>query len=190
MRSLNGLILAMVLTCVFPGMLIAQYVVSPSVTAGGGARMTGGGYAITGTTGQSSPVGISSGAGHSTQHGFWHAAMGSSALGPMVLAIHLLNPTSARLSWAAVTGATLYELYRSTTPYFAATGAAWQTVAAPTTQQDFAAGIGDQATNYFFKGIARNATQTSPESNTVGEIDFDAEISTMFRTPPAVSTER
>ncbi len=155
----------------------AQYVVSPSVIAGGGARMSGGSYVVTGTTGQSSPVGISAGGSYQTRHGFWHAATGAGgALSPMVLAITLLNPTTARLSWAAVTGATFYDLYRSTNAFFTPLGAPWQTVAAPATQFDFTAGIGDPSTNYYFRGIARNASQASPASNTVGEFDASTDI--------------
>ncbi|MCU0612387.1 MAG: hypothetical protein MUE60_11435 [Candidatus Eisenbacteria bacterium] len=57
----------------------AQYVVGPSVIAGGGARMTGGSYVVTATTGQSSPVGVSSGGAHQTHHGFWHATTSGAA---------------------------------------------------------------------------------------------------------------
>ena len=71
-----------------------------------------------------------------------------------------------------MTGATFYDLYRSTSPYFTAEGSPWQTVAAPTVQQDFTEGIGNAAVTYYFKGRARNASQQSPESNTVGEVDF------------------
>ncbi|MCU0612017.1 MAG: hypothetical protein MUE60_09545 [Candidatus Eisenbacteria bacterium] len=171
----------------------AQYVVGPSVIAGGGARMTGGAYVVTGTTGQSSPVGISAGGAYQTNHGFWHAVTGGGgALNPMVMSIVQLSPTSARLSWAAVTGATLYDLYRSTTAFFTPTGAPWQTVASPTTQYDFSAGIGNEALNYFFRGIARNASQTAPASNAVGELDFGANIPVAQRGGPAVenTTER
>lgn len=163
----------------------AQYVVNPSVIAGGGARMTGGAYVVTGTTGQSSPVGISTGGSYQTHHGFWHAASGGGgALLPMVLSIVQLNPTTARLSWGAVTGATFYELHRTTNAFFNPSGAAWQTVPSPTTQYDFTAGIGDSNTNYYFRGIARNASQTSPASNTVGEFDYGADIPSAQR-PPA-----
>lgn len=179
----------LVLALVLPGIAIAQYTVSPSVIAGGGARMAGGSYVVTGTMGQSSPVGISTGGAYQTHHGFWHAASGGGGtLVPMVLAIVQLNPTTARLSWAAVTGATFYDLYRSTTPFFNPSGAAWQTVASPTTQYDFTAGIGNTATNYFFRGIARNASQIAPASNTVGEFDFGADIPLMGRAPDSGST--
>ena len=168
----------------------AQYVVYPSVIAGGGARMTGGSYVVTGTTGQSSPVGISTGGSYQTHHGFWHAVTGGGGgLLPMVLSIVQLNPTTARLSWAAVTGATFYDLYRSTTAFFNPSGAYWQSVAAPTTQYDFTAGIGVEATNYSFRGIARNASQTSPASNTVGEHDFGAAIPAAQRVGPAPAAE-
>jgi hypothetical protein len=92
-------------------------------------------------------------------------------LNPMVLDIELTSATTARISWAAVTDATHYDVYRSSTAFFSAAGAPWQTVAAPLTQLDFTDGIGDTTTNYFFLGKARSATQASPESNIVGECD-------------------
>jgi len=166
------LLILLGLAVALPGQAKAQYTVYPSVIAGGGARMTGGAYVVTGTMAQSSPVGISTGGAYQTHHGFWHAAGGGGMLNPMVLAITLLNPTTARLSWAAVTSATFYDLYRSTTPFFNPSGAAWQTIASPTIQYDFTGGIGNTATNYYFRGVARNASQTAPASNTVGEYDF------------------
>jgi hypothetical protein len=162
---------ALVLLLLLPGVVGAQYVVSPSVMAGGGARLSGGSYVVTGTTGQSSPVTVSSGGAYVTGPGFWQAA-GGGALSPLVLAIELLNATTARLSWNTVAGATHYDLYRSTNAYLGTGGTAWQTVAAPTTQRNFTSGIGNPSTNYYFRGIARNASQVSPASNTVGEFDF------------------
>lgn len=162
-----------------PTDLHAQYVVGPTVISGGGARMTGGSYVVTCTTGQSSPVGVSSGGVYVTSHGFWHAVTGGSTLGSMLLEIVRLNSTTARLSWATVTGATFYDLYRSTTPFFNATGSPWRTVSAPGMNSDFSAGIGNENTNYFFRGIARNATQISSQSNIVGEFDFASDVSFM-----------
>jgi hypothetical protein len=169
MRNLSILLLMIIALC--PMLARAQYVLQTSVISAGGAHMSGSTYAVTGTVGQSSPVGISSGSTYMTHHGFWHTVGGGAALDAMLLAIELISPTTARLSWTAVVGATFYDLYRSSGPYFSASGSPWQTVAAPTTQHDFTDGIGDSNTNYFFKGIAKNVSQTSPESNTVGEFD-------------------
>jgi hypothetical protein len=96
--------------------------------------------------------------------------------GPMVLDIELINANTARVSWLPVTGATYYDVYRSTSAFFSGSGPPWQTVAAPTTQLDFTEGIGDANTNYYILGKARSGTQTSPASNTVGECDFDTDI--------------
>ena len=101
---------------------------------------------------------------------------GGSALDPMVMAIQRVNTTTARLSWSAVTGATHYCLYRSQSPHFNASALAWRTVTAPTLYYDFSAGVGDPSTNYYFLGVARNATESSPVSNTVGEMDYEADI--------------
>ena len=171
------------LLVLLPGTSSSQYIVQSEVIAGGGARTTGGSYIICQTTGQSGPIGVSSGGSYIAQHGFWYTLEGGGALAPMVLDIDLLNPTTARLSWSGVTGATYYDLYRSTSAYFSAVGSPWQTVAHPTTYLDFTTGIGNATTNYFFKGKARNASQTSPESNTVGEFDRDS-ASTSDDIPP------
>jgi hypothetical protein len=103
----------------------------------------------------------------------------------MVLSIQLLSQTTARLSWVAVTGAAFYDLYRSTSPYFAAAGSPWQTVSAPTLQYDFTDGIGSSTANYYFKGKARNASSESPESNTVGEFDVSTGGPSSFTIPGA-----
>jgi hypothetical protein len=170
MRILSILLLITITLCPMP--VRAQYVLQTSVISAGGAHMSGSTYAVTGTVGQSSPVGMSSGSSYVTHHGFWYAAGWGAALDAMLLAIELISPTTARLSWATVAGATFYDLYRSTSAYFSASGSPWQTVAASTTQHDFTDGVGDAETNYFFKGIAKNVSQSSPESNTVGEFDL------------------
>jgi len=91
---------------------------------------------------------------------------------PMVLDIELTSPSTATLSWDAVIGATHYDLYRSTTAHFSGTGSPWLSVATPSTQVVFTDGIGDTGTNYYFLGKTRNATETSPSSNIVGEFDI------------------
>ncbi len=171
------IVFAGTMLCILLNVSMAQYVVGPSVVAGGGARMTGGSYVITGTTGQSAPVGVSSGGSYQTHHGFWHAVTGNGAsLDPMILEIVLIDAATVRLSWGAIPAATHYDLYRNTTPHFIASGSPWRTVAAPSTLTETGSGVGDTNTNYFFLGKARNAGQTSPESNTVGEFDFGAAI--------------
>jgi serine protease AprX len=96
---------------------------------------------------------------------------GGEPLDPMGLSIEMLDPATVRLSWSSVSGATHYDLYRSTSPYFSATAFPWQTVLAPTTFLDCAEGICDPSVNYFYMGVARNASEQSPESNIVGEFD-------------------
>jgi len=168
----------------------AQYVVGPSVIAGGGSEISGGGYVITSTIGQSSPIGVSTGGTYVTNHGFWYAVQGGGgALSPMSLSITLLDPSTAQIYWDAVDGATFYDLYRNQTPYFTATGSPWLTIAAPTTHRNFTGGIGNEAVNYFFRGIARNASDTSPESNIVGEMDYDSDIPGAFKIDPTHPVE-
>lgn len=174
-----GVLLGLCALLLRPTAASAQYMVGPTVMAGGGARLTGGAYVVTATAGQPGPIGISSGGSYRLNHGFWYAVTGSGGgggLDPMVLAATLLNPTTMRLSWAAVTGATHYDIYRSMTPFFSATGPSWVTVTAPGTDVDTSVGVGDPNENFYYLGIARNASQSSPESNRVGEFDFGADI--------------
>ena len=172
--SFRYVVLGAILIILIPVLASGQtYVLERSVISGGGARMSGSTYAVTGTLGQSSPIGVSSGSTYQTYHGFWHA-VGGAPLEAMVLAIEMVNSTTARLFWDTITLATAYDLYRSTTPYFSAGGSPWTTVTAPTTEYQFTSGIGNASTNYYFLGKAKNASQTSPESNLVGEFDFDS----------------
>ena len=179
--SMPLVVVAMGILMLQPSVSVAQYVVGPSVIAGGGARLSGGGYVITGTTGQSAPIGISSGGSYVTQHGFWHAvAGGGGPLVPMVLDIDLISATTGRITWDPVENALYYDLYWSTTPYFTSTtGSFWVTVNEPTTYRNFTFGIGNTSTNYYFLGVARNDTDSASDSNIVGEYDFGADIPTV-----------
>lgn len=180
------------LLLLLPTVALGQYTVQSQVIAGGGAQTTGGGYVIHQTTAQSGPIGISTGGSYIAHHGFWHTVGGGGAtLDPMVLSIALLNPTTARLTWGTVTAATFYDLYRSTSAHFSPSGSPWQTVSAPTTQYSFTDGIGSASVNYFFRGIARNASTTSPASNTVGEFDFGTgSTATGLGSPPGGESQR
>lgn len=171
-----------VLLAVMAAVLHAQtYVLKESVMGAGGGLTSGTTYVVNGTLGQSSPVGMSSGTSYQTHHGFWHA-VGWAPLDAMVLSIQLVSSSTARLLWDPVTAAAVYDLYRSTSPYFTASGAVWQSVSAPVTEYDFTAGIGDPSVTYYFKGKARNAVQSSPESNTVGEFERSSTASAATRT--------
>ena len=164
-------ILVVTAVCVLCATASAQtYFLKESTFGSAGGAMSGTTYAVTGTLGQPSPVGASAGATYQTYHGFWHG-IGWTPLDAMLLAITLVSSSTARLSWDPVALATAYDLYRSTSAYFTASGSPWQTVTAPTIQYDFTDGIGNSALTYYFKGKARNAVQTSPESNTVGEYE-------------------
>ncbi|MBN1423820.1 FG-GAP repeat protein [Candidatus Fermentibacteria bacterium] len=95
----------------------------------------------------------------------------------MELHLELLSPSSARLWWNSIPGATAYHLHRNTVPYFHAGAATpWMVVLAPATQYTFGTGIGDPSVNYYYRGVAGAAGQVSPESNIVGETDFGGNI--------------
>ncbi len=93
-------------------------------------------------------------------------------LEPMQLDIQLLSPALARLSWAPVPNAAVYEIWRSLSPWPSLQGRPWQMVNAPATTLDITEGIGNPSSNYFYVGRARNGAVVSPLSNIVGEVDF------------------
>lgn len=95
------------------------------------------------------------------------------SLEPMVLQIDLINPSTARLSWAPVENATVYEIWRSVSMGFPAHQAPWQTVGAPGATLDLTAGIGNPELNYFYVGRARSGSSLSPTSNIVAEQEFE-----------------
>jgi hypothetical protein len=98
------------------------------------------------------------------------------ALLPMTLEIAMVGPGMARLSWAAIEGATHYDIYRSASAYIPSSGLLpWTVVAAPDTQLGFSEGLGDWSVDYFFAGKARNQVMTSQLSNIVGEFDQPTE---------------
>jgi hypothetical protein len=89
------------------------------------------------------------------------------------LSIVRLNPSTCRLSWYSVPGATSYRLYRGTAGFFLPISP-WHTVSAPGTYYDFSIGVGNPATNYFFLCRTLGNGGESEDSNRVGEFDYDA----------------
>lgn len=87
------------------------------------------------------------------------------------LAISAVAGTTARLSWAAASGAAEYRLYRDLNPYFTPSDLAYQTTTA--LSYDDAGAVGDPAENHFYvvKSACGNGF-TGAGSNRVGEFDF------------------
>lgn len=86
------------------------------------------------------------------------------------LSIVKLNPTTARLSWTAVSGASTYRLYRDTYAYFTP-GSPYQTTAG--LMYDDVGALGGVANNYFYTTQAACSNGfASAQSNRVGEFDF------------------
>ncbi len=84
--------------------------------------------------------------------------------------IEILNPTTPRLSWTAVSGVDGYNIYRDTYAYFTP-DLPYDTVTTPEYDDDDA--LGDIADNYFY--VIRSACVNGFESdisNRVGEFDY------------------
>ena len=87
------------------------------------------------------------------------------------VAIEILNPTTPRLSWTAVSGVDGYNIYRDTYAYFTP-DLPYATVTTPVYDDDDA--LGDIADNHFY--VIRSACDTGFESaisNRVGEFDYE-----------------
>ncbi|MCU0610827.1 MAG: M6 family metalloprotease domain-containing protein [Candidatus Eisenbacteria bacterium] len=97
-------------------------------------------------------------------------------LDPMALTLQLISQGTARLSWAPVENAAVYDIWRSASPRFPAHQTPWQTVGAPGVALDLTAGIGDASLDFFYVGRARSGVSLSPLSNIVGETDFELTV--------------
>jgi len=90
------------------------------------------------------------------------------------VSISMLNASDARLSWAAVTGAETYNIYRDPAPYFTPAPPPYDTVDAPNTSYDDIGAIGDWTVNhYYVLTISCSAAMEGDISNRVGEFDFE-----------------
>jgi hypothetical protein len=95
-------------------------------------------------------------------------------VGPSVptLRIEKAGTETARLSWTEAVGATSYNVYRGTTPYFTPNEPPHATTQALT--YDDVGALGDSSANYFYvvKAVSSAGTK-SAASNRVGEFDYD-----------------
>jgi len=87
------------------------------------------------------------------------------------LSISKLTATDARLSWTATPGASTYELYRDSAPYFNPANPPYQSL--PGLSFDDLGALGDVNTNHYYvvKATYANGSQ-SERSNRVGEYDY------------------
>ena len=88
------------------------------------------------------------------------------------LSIQQTGPSTARLSWAPSGSPTFVDIYRSMDAYLTGSGPAWATVDGTLVQYDVTDGIGDESVDYYYVVRGRDATQTSPRSQAVGDADF------------------
>ena len=90
-----------------------------------------------------------------------------------LLAISKLNPTTARLSWAAVLGVYGLDLFRDPAPYFTPSLPPFQSIVSPLLSYDDATALGDVVTNYYYvgKSVCENGFAGAID-NRVGEFDY------------------
>ncbi len=93
-------------------------------------------------------------------------------VGPSVpeLSIEALNDSTARLSWTESVGATSYELFRDTDPYFIPTGTVL--ISQTLLSYDDSSALGDAEDNhaYVVKAVSASGMRSAP-SNRVGEFE-------------------
>jgi hypothetical protein len=139
-------------------------------SAGGQASSTN--FVVKSTLGQSTPIGPSTSTNYQVGAGFWYQdPVAPSAIGDMTAN---LSKSDILLEWSHARDNVAidhYVVYRSTTPYFAATGGDSISGTKGTTYLDLGA-AGNTLINYFYVVKAADpSSNLSEDSSQVGEFD-------------------
>lgn len=148
----------------------AQLATSVMGSAGGQASSTN--YVVKSTLGQSTPIGPSASTNYEVGAGFWYQdPVAPSVIGDLTAN---LSKSDILLEWSHAKDNVAidhYVVYRSTTPYFAATGGDSISGTKGTMYLDLGA-AGNTLTNYFYVVKAADPSRNLAEdSNQVGEYD-------------------
>jgi len=173
LAALLALLLALAAPRWLPaGRVLAQVggpygLVSSTLDGGGGMFSAGGSYSLGGTIAQPDASAALSGGAYTLAGGFWPC----SAPGAVTdVAVTQLNAADARLSWG---GTGVFDVWRSTSPYFAPGDSGSQQIGDHVTSPFTASGIlGNPAVNHYFIVLAQNVCGASGPSNRTGEFDF------------------
>jgi hypothetical protein len=140
-----------------------------STSDGGGAMFSAGGsYSLGGTIAQPDAGAALSGGTYTVVGGFWQCFTPDAVTG---VVIARLDASDAQLTWS---GADVYDVWRSTDPYFDAGDPGSLQIGDDVTSPFTASGVlGAPAVNYYFIVLAQDACGASGPSNRTGEFDFD-----------------
>jgi hypothetical protein len=98
----------------------ANFRITKSVLDAGGQLSTSTNFRLVSAFGQPTPIGVASSANFTLSSGFLSPAFSASPLSPIQNLVMIRQPasTNMKLDWGAITGATLYTIYRDVTPTF------------------------------------------------------------------------
>jgi hypothetical protein len=146
------------------------YSMVSDVISGGGQQVSGSTYTLTGTIGQSSAIGLSTGATYSNQGGFWNIRTGDT-VAPTAPVFTLQNPAralavpiTALTSTDIGSGVTGYYINQTGTPPSDAWSSAW---VPPTPASALAATKGAQTFYAWARDGAGNISAGTPASTSV-----------------------
>jgi len=145
-----------------------SYSIARSTFGMGGGDKSSPSYQVQGTSGQAHQTGRMQSANYRVNSGYWAGSVCPTAEFAASPTISTDN-ASLTLHWVAATGATSYNIYRDTTPFFDPTTSYDST--SDTTWDDPAA-VGDPATNYYYIVKPVNDCGESNAIYRLGEFDF------------------
>jgi hypothetical protein len=98
----------------------ANFRITKSVLDAGGAASTSTNFRLVSAFGQPTPIGISSSTNFTLSAGFLSPVFAASPLSPIqnLVIIRQSASNNMKLDWGAISGATLYTIYRDVTPTF------------------------------------------------------------------------
>lgn len=146
-----------------------SYSIARSTFSMGGADKSSISYQVRGTIGQAYQTGHMQSSSYQVNSGYWAGAACATAeffTAPDIS----IEGISVTLSWAAVSGATSYNIYRGTDPFFTPTTSYDSTNDITWTDPN---AIGDSSTNYHYIVKPVNACGESSTIYRLGEFDFE-----------------
>lgn len=147
-----------------------SYSIARSTFGMGGGDKSSPSYQVRGTSGQAYGTGRMQSTSYRVNSGYWAGSVCPTVefvAGPTITT----DGSTVTLSWTAASGATSYNIYRDTTPFFAPT-TSYRSTTSTTWDDPEANAIGDPATNYYYIVKPVNGCGESSTLYRLGAFDF------------------